>query len=63
MPNYRRYYIPNAIIFITCVTKDRYPYLKSTEDVGLFIDTIENAKKINPFDLLAYVFYQIISIG
>ena len=55
MPNYHRYYIPNAIIFITCVTKDRYPYLKSTEDVGLLIDTIENANKINSFDLLAYV--------
>lgn len=25
MPNFRRYYIPNAIVFITCVTQDRAP--------------------------------------
>ena len=55
MPNYHRYYIPNAIVFITCVTKDRHPYLKVDKDVDLFNKTVARAKEINPFELLAYV--------
>lgn len=55
MPNYRRYYLPNAVIFITCVTKDRRPYLKTREHVDLFLETISRVKEINPFEILAYV--------
>jgi len=55
MPNIRRFYIPNAIVFITCVTRDRYPYLKSKKDVDLFFATLASVNEINPFELLAYV--------
>ena len=55
MPIIRRFYIPNAIVFITCVTKDRYPYLKSKRDVDLFFATLAVVNEINPFELLAYV--------
>jgi len=55
MPNIRRFYIPNAIVFITCVTKDRYPYLKSKKDVDLFLATLSKVKEIISFELLAYV--------
>ncbi len=55
MPNYRRYYIPDSIIFITSVTKDRKPYLKSREDIKLFFYTLREVQKIHPFNLQAYV--------
>ncbi len=55
MPNYHRYYIPDSIIFITSVTKDRTPYLQSKTDIDLFFDTLGNVKRLYPFHLLAYV--------
>ena len=55
MPNFHRFYIPDSVVFITWVTQDRYPYLKSKEDVDLFFETISRANEINPFELLAYV--------
>lgn len=55
MPNFRRYYVPDAIIFVTCVTQDRGPYLISKRDIDLFLETIAKVKEIHPFDLLAYV--------
>lgn len=55
MPNYRRYYIPNSIVFITCVTTNRTPYLKTDDDIGLFMDTLKHVQQIYPFHLLAYV--------
>ncbi len=55
MPNYRRYYFPNSIIFITSVTRDRISYLESTADIDLLFHTLENAKSIYRFNLLTYV--------
>jgi len=55
MPDYRRFYIPNSITFITCVTRDRYPYLKSKSDIDLFFSTLARVKEIKPFELMAYV--------
>jgi putative transposase len=55
MPNYRRFYIPNATIFITCVTRNRYPYLKSKTDIDIFLGTVEKVNEIHPFELQAYV--------
>lgn len=55
MPNYRRYYLPNAVIFITCVTEDRRPFLKAREHVELFFSTVSKVKEINPFGILASV--------
>ena len=55
MPNFRRYYIPNAYVFITCVTKDRKPYLQSEDNIHLFWETLRNVQDIHPLNLLAYV--------
>ena len=55
MPNFRRYYIPNAIVFITCVTQDRAPFLRAEADIKLFSETLRNVQQIHPFRLLAYV--------
>jgi len=55
MPDYRRYYIPNGIVFITTVTKNREPFLKHDEDIATFMDTLRQVQQIHPFNLLAYV--------
>ena len=55
MPNYRRYYIPGSLVFITCVTRNRRQYLKSDENVYLFFQTLNKVKEIYPFGLLAYI--------
>ncbi len=55
MPKYRRFYIPNTIVFITCVTRDRYPYLKSKMDIDLFLLTLSKVNETIHFELLAYV--------
>jgi putative transposase len=55
MPNFRRYYIPGAFVFITGVTRDRVPYLEPEDNVELFWETMRNVQRIHPFHLLAYV--------
>ena len=55
MPNFRRYYIPNAVVFITCNTKNRLPYLQAEDDVELFFNTLHRVQEIHSFRLLAYV--------
>ncbi|MBS3784519.1 MAG: transposase [Anaerolineae bacterium] len=55
MPNVRRYYVPDAIVFITGVTRHRTPHLASKRDLDLFWDTLRRVQAIHPFHLLAYV--------
>ena len=55
MPNFKRHYIPNSIVFITGVTDHRQPYLASDDDLHLFWRTLRNVREIHPFGLLAYV--------
>ena len=55
MPNFRRYYVPNAIVFITAVTNDRIPYLGAEDDLALFWQTLRRVQEIHPFSLLAHV--------
>ena len=55
MCGYRRYYITNSIVFITCVTNRRYPYLMHEENLELFMTTVKAVQRIHPFDILAYV--------
>ena len=35
MRTFRRFYVPNAIVFITAVTCNRAPYLAAEDDVRL----------------------------
>ncbi len=55
MPGYRRYYIPNSTVFITCVTNQRYPYLADEENLQLFMTTAKAVQRIHPFEIFAYV--------
>jgi putative transposase len=55
MPDYRRYYVPNALVFITLVTLDRKPLLGPKEDIDLLWETINWVQIIHPFELEAQV--------
>ena len=55
MPNFRRYYIPNSIVFITAVTNGRIPYLDGERNLSLFWETMRHTQQRHPFHLLAYV--------
>jgi putative transposase len=55
MPNFRRYFIPNSIVFITAVTRNRVNYLQAAESVAVYWETLERVREIYPFHLLAYV--------
>jgi len=55
MPNFRRYYRPGVLVFITSVTRNRRPYLESDQSIVLLFETMRNVQRIDPFRLLAYV--------
>jgi len=54
--NFRRYYVPNSIIFITQVVNQREPIFRNTEHLELLKVVLRNVKALHPFDMLAYVF-------
>ncbi|MBW7883614.1 MAG: transposase [Caldilineaceae bacterium] len=54
MSNIRRYYIPNALVFITNVTLDREPVLAPDWAVDLLFSTMRKTQAVHPFRLLAY---------
>ncbi|MCF6150610.1 MAG: transposase [Candidatus Kuenenia sp.] len=54
MSNYRRYYIPNSLYFITAVTNNRLPLFKNEKNIQLIFDTLHKVGEIKPFDLRAY---------
>lgn len=55
MPNYRRYYLEGQPVFITCVTYNRKTIFSNQEDIDLFYKTIDNVKRIHPFEFIAQV--------
>jgi putative transposase len=58
MRNVRRFYIPNSIIFITLVTKNRRILFgrRQLNNVEMFFDKLRNVRERKPFKLLAYSF-------
>jgi len=54
--DFRRYYIPNAIVFITQAVQDRQPVFASTQHLDLLRSTLRNVQALHPFAMLAYVF-------
>ena len=54
MPNYRRYYIPNSVYFITTVTNKRLAIFKNNENIKIIFNTLKTVKDMKPFDLIAY---------
>ena len=55
MTNIRRYYIPEAIYFITCVTYRRKNLLGLPENTSLFWEIAKYLKKTHPYKLYAHV--------
>ena len=55
MSRFKRYYVPDSIVFITSITKNRNSLFSNKQNRGIFFSTIENAAKILSFDLFAYV--------
>jgi putative transposase len=54
--NVKRYYIPNAIVFITQVVDRRTPVFRDAQYVELLRTILNNVKEIHPFVTLGYVF-------
>ena len=54
MPNFRRYYVPNAIYFIVAVTKKRRRIFDDAAHVDLFFEIMRQVRQRKPFGLLAY---------
>ena len=55
MSNIKRYYIPDSIVFVTTVTKNRNQIFMEERNHHLLFQTIESIKLEIPFDLIAYV--------
>ena len=53
--NFRRYYVPNAIVFITQVVEWRTPVFDEPRWVELLLVTLRNVKERHPFAMLGYV--------
>jgi putative transposase len=54
--NYRRYYVPNAVVFITQVVADRRPVFTDEANVELLRAVLHRVKELHPFTMLGYVF-------
>lgn len=55
MPDYRRYYIHNSLVFITCVTHNRIKILADEKYLSIFWSVLKKAQLLHPFHLFAYV--------
>ncbi len=53
--NIKRYYIPDAVYFITSVTKNRERIFENGKNMELFWDTLCRVKEYYPHELQSYV--------
>ena len=53
--NFRRYYVPNAIVFITQVVHGRKPVFRDEAHIELLRATLRRVKELHPFSMLGYV--------
>ena len=54
--NFRRYYVPNAIVFITNVVHYREPLFANETYLNLFREVLRKTKELHPFNMVAYIF-------
>ena len=54
--NIKRYYVANAIIFITQVVDHRTPIFAHAPFIDQLRATLRNVKALHPFDMLGYIF-------
>ncbi|MCB9113913.1 MAG: transposase [Caldilinea sp.] len=52
----RRYYVPDAIVFITQVVHGRQPIFQHEQHIALLRSVLHHVKKHHPFHMIAYVF-------
>jgi putative transposase len=55
MSQIRRYYIPETLVFITVVTKDRRPMILMDEYLAVFWLTVKRVREMHPFEIFAHV--------
>lgn len=55
MARYRRYYVENAVYFITTVIRNRKPIFSDPVHINLFYEVARGVKERYPFKNLAYV--------
>jgi putative transposase len=51
----RRYHVPGAVYFTTCVNLKRQPLFSKTENAALLMDTLSGVGEFHPHRLHAYV--------
>lgn len=56
MTDFRRYYVPNAIVFITQVVEGRIPVFSNETHLELLQSTLRCVKILHPFSMLGYAF-------
>ncbi|UCC87801.1 MAG: transposase [Anaerolineales bacterium] len=54
--DFRRYYVPNAVVFITQVVQGRAPIFRDEAHLALLRFTLRRVKELHPFSALGYVF-------
>ena len=54
--NYRRYYVPNSIVFITQIVFHREPLFADEDTLNHLLTIMRKTKEIHPFSMLGYVF-------
>ena len=54
--NIHRYYVPNAIYFLTVVTYKRKPIFGNEMNIDIFVRTLKTVKNIHPFSMIEYAF-------
>jgi len=54
--DFRRYYVPGAVVFITQVVQDRHPVFRNEDHLELLLSTLHSVKDLHPFSMLGYAF-------
>lgn len=54
--DYRHFYIPDSIVFITQVVYQREPVFANPDAVTLLQSILHKVQELHPFQMLAYVF-------
>jgi putative transposase len=54
--NFRRYCVPNAIVFITQVVQDCAPVFRDETHLELLRSTLRRVKALHPSSMLSYAF-------
>ena len=54
-PAYKRYFVPNAIVFLTLATAGRRPLFENGDLAGRVLSILKHVKNIHPFAMKGYV--------